>query len=395
MTVKKQIVLGALGIFLCIACNSKQTQKKSLNSHNDSLVSASHSCENASSRSAMLLASSNKKKDLKDSINPSSQEIKSNEVDGALGDMVEIPGGTFEMGADDTQWALPREFPKHKVKVNSFLMDTHEVTNAQFRQFVEETGYITIAERPVDWEELKKQLPPGTPKPDDALLQPGSMVFVAPERVYNLVDFSQWWQWVHGANWKHPEGPGSSIEGKDNYPVVQIAYYDALAYAKWAGKRLPTEAEWEWAARGGLKNTIYPWGKEYVEDGDPKCNYWTGTFPTKNTQEDGFYYAAPVKSFQPNGYGLYDMAGNVWEICFDWFDEKYYTSFNPSQVADNPQGPSKSYYRQDPYDPKRVVRGGSFLCNDSYCSSYRVSSRMPTSQDTGMNHTGFRCVKDI
>ncbi len=309
-------------------------------------------------------------------------------------EMVLIPAGTYDMGASDSRWALPREFPPHKVHVDAFYMDVHEVTNAQFREFVEATGYITIAERPVDWEELRKQLPPGTPKPPDESLLPGSMVFVQPAAVQNLLDYSQWWQWVTGADWKHPLGPGSSIAGKDNHPVVHVAYYDALEYAKWAGKRLPTEAEWEWAARGGLKDAIYPWGAEYVEDGTPKCNYWTGTFPTSNSEADGYYYSAPVKSFPPNGYGLYDMAGNVWEICMDWFDESYYQSFDPKQVANNPKGPSKSNYSQDQFDPRRVVRGGSFLCNDNYCSSYRVSARMPTSQDTGMIHTGFRCVKD-
>ena len=385
-------------IILILACkdsekgnhDSQADPAVSAHSETDSMVDHSN-CEKAGGRAAML-ANAN---------GVLVAEPNDREVTAAGGtaekqpdEMVLIPAGTFEMGASDSRWALPREFPKHKVHVDAFYMDVHEVTNAQFRAFVEATGYVTIAERPVDWEELRKQLPPGTPKPPDEALQPGSMVFIQPAEVQNLMDYSQWWHWVNGADWKHPQGPGSSIEGKDNHPVVHVAYYDALEYARWAGKRLPTEAEWEWAARGGLEDAIYPWGMEYVEDGTPKCNYWTGTFPTSNSEADGFYYSAPVKSFPPNGYGLYDMAGNVWEICSDWFDEGYYRTFNPNEVADNPQGPAKSNYSQDQYDPRRVVRGGSFLCNDNYCSSYRVSARMPTSQDTGMIHTGFRCVRD-
>ena len=356
----------------------------------DSMVDHSN-CEKAGGRAAML---ANAGGVLVPETGAPEAATSKNKSEVPYDEMVLIPAGTYEMGASDSQWALPREFPKHTVHVDAFYMDAHEVTNAQFREFVEATGYVTIAERPVDWEELKKQLPPGTPKPSEEALQPGSMVFVQPEAVQNLMDYSQWWRWVNGADWKHPLGPGSSIQGKDDHPVVHIAYYDALEYARWAGKRLPTEAEWEWAARGGLEDAIYPWGMEYVEEGTPKCNYWTGTFPTSNSEADGYYYSAPVKSFPPNGYGLYDMAGNVWEICADWFDEGYYRTFDPKKVADNPKGPAKSNYSQDQFDPRRVVRGGSFLCNDNYCSSYRVSARMPTSQDTGMVHTGFRCVKD-
>ena len=274
-------------------------------------------------------------------------------------------------------------------------MDIHEVTNAQFAAFVNSTGYKTISEKPIDWEKMKLQLPPNTPKPSDEILEAGSMVFKAPEDIYNLLDFSQWWKWVKGANWKHPNGPDSDIIGLENHPVVHIAYQDALGYAKWKGKRLPTEAEWEWAARGGLKNQIYPWGSNPVEAENPKCNYWSGTFPTNNNKKDGYELTAPVMQFSPNGYGLFDMAGNVWEICNDWYDENYYSSFKKGETADNPQGPKTWNYPREPYDPKRVIRGGSYLCNDSYCSSYRVSARMPNSQETGMSHTGFRCVKDL
>lgn len=309
--------------------------------------------------------------------------------------MVVIPSGTFTMGASDVKWALPRELPQHLVRIDSFYMDAHEVTNAQFSAFIKATGYVTIAERPINWETLKKQVLPGTPKPPDEDLQPGSMVFVAPTKAQNLSDYTQWWRWVKGADWRHPTGPGSSIVGKADYPVVQVAYKDAVAYAKWAGKRLPTEAEWEWAARGGLENKIYPWGNEYIESEPPRANYWTGIFPTDNTKADGFYYTAPVGSYEPNGYGLYDMAGNVWEYCSNRYDPNYYKTFDPHRVAYNPKGPTKSADPMEPQNPKRTIRGGSFLCNDSYCSSYRVSARMPTAEDTGLNHTGFRCVKDF
>lgn len=309
--------------------------------------------------------------------------------------MILVNGGVFLMGAKDQKMALAREFPQHKVSVNSFYMDVHEVTNAQFSEFVNATGYKTIAERPIDWEKIKSQLPPNTPKPDQEQLQPGAMVFYPSNKVVNFSDYSQWWKWVKGANWKHPFGPQSNIVGKENFPVVHVCYFDAVEYAKWSGKRLPTEAEWEYAARGGLKNKIYPWGDDPIDQGLPKCNYWTGTFPSKNTEADGFKGLAPVMNYAPNSFGLYDMAGNVWEICSDWFDAEYYQSFAPNTISTNPKGPLTWRYSLEPMDPKKVIRGGSFLCNDSYCSSYRVSARMPGSQDSGMSHIGFRCVKDI
>lgn len=309
--------------------------------------------------------------------------------------MAYIPEGIYSMGSSDPSLALARELPQHKVKVNAFYMDIHEVTNAQFSAFVEATNYKTIAEQEIDWEMLKKQLPKKTPRPNKDALQPGSMVFVESSDIYNLIDISQWWRWTKGANWRQPQGPGSNIIGKEKEPVVHICYFDALAYAEWCGKRLPTEAEWEWAARGGLKDKIYPWGNESVDEGIPKCNYWTGIFPSKNTKKDGFEGVAPVMQYAPNGYGLYDMAGNVWEICQDWYSENYYSLLDLSLIQDNPEGPETWNYPLEPKDPKRVIRGGSFLCNDSYCSSYRVSARMPYSQETGMSHTGFRCVKDV
>lgn len=308
--------------------------------------------------------------------------------------MVFIEGGTFEMGADNNQ-ARPDEYPKHPVKVHSFWMDEHEVTNAQFAEFIEETGYVTVAEKDVDWEVMKTQVPPGTPKPSEEMLKAGSMVFTPPSQAVPLNDYSQWWSWVVGANWKHPEGPESTIEGRENHPVVHICYNDALAYCKWAGKRLPTEAEWEYAARGGLNNNIYPWGNEHIEEGKPKANSWNGNFPNMNTQNDGYFATAPAKSYLPNGYGLYDMAGNVWEWTSDWYDMNYYQSLPTDKVTVDPKGPARSKDARNPYDERKTIRGGSFLCNDSYCSSYRVSARMPGEIYTGMSHTGFRCVKDI
>jgi formylglycine-generating enzyme len=307
--------------------------------------------------------------------------------------MALVPGGTFDMGGDNDQ-ADADEYPKHKVQVSPFYMDITEVTNAQFAKFVEATGYVTTAEKKPDWEEMKKTLPAGTPKPPDSVLQAASLVFRSSSGPVDLNDYSQWWGWVKGADWKHPQGPGSSISGKDNYPVVQVSWDDAMAYCQWAGKRLPTEAEWEFAARGGLINQIYPWGNEHVNAGRPKTNSWEGKFPYLNEQKDGYLTAAPVKSFSANGYGLYDMAGNVWEWCSDLYHYEYYKQLG-SAVAINPNGPAKSYDPQEPLAEKRSLRGGSFLCNDSYCSGYRVARRMKSSHDTGLEHTGFRCVRDM
>ena len=310
----------------------------------------------------------------------------------SLDPMVLIPSGTFMMGATKLDFALARELPTHEVELDSFFMDVHEVTNEAFARFVQETGYVTYAERPINWLALKSQLPEGTPKPPDSLLIPGSMVFQGNTEVFSMSDHSQWWEWVNGAYWRHPFGPGSSIQGLEKHPVVHISYFDARAYAHWSGKRLPTEAEWEWAARGGLEGQMYPWGSAPIDEGGAKCNYWTGIFPSYNSAEDGYASAAPVMQFEPNGYGLHDMAGNVWEICADWYDEKHYETVTEGDVWKNPIGPETWAYALEPNDPKRVMRGGSFLCNDSYCASYRVSARMPFSQETGMSHIGFRCV---
>jgi len=306
--------------------------------------------------------------------------------------MVWINAGEFLMGASDGEGS-DDEYPQHKVKLSGFWMDESEVTNAQFRAFVDASGYVTTAEKAIDWEEMKKQLPPGTPKPPDSLLAASSLVFNCSQHVVSLHDPSQWWTWVKGANWKQPQGPGSSIEGRDNYPVVHVSWDDANAYAKWAGKRLPTEAEWEYAARGGSVKQSFPWGDEAVERGKPKANTWQGDFPNSNTGWDGFKGLAPVKSFSANNYGLYDMAGNVWEWCSDWYDSDFYSQLKDSNTI-NPTGPMQSNDPMEPGLPKRILRGGSFMCNASYCKGYRVSSRMKSSPDTGLEHTGFRCVSD-
>ena len=313
----------------------------------------------------------------------------------SISEMKFIKGGIFYMGSDNEELALARELPKHLVEVNSFWMDVHEVTNQQFSDFVDATGYETTAEKTLKWDELKKDFPINTPKPGDDFFSPGSLVFKSPIKTDNLVDFSQWWFWIKGANWRHPNGPKSNIEGKENYPVVHVSYFDAVNYAKWCGKRLPTEAEWEFSARGGLENNLYPWGNNFLVNNIAQCNYWTGSFPVNNTKKDGYEGIAPIMQYSPNAYGLHDMSGNVWEICADWFDEDYYKSLVADEITKNPSGPKKWKYSAEPRDPKRVMKGGSFLCNESYCSSYRVSARMPNSQNSSASHIGFRCVKDI
>lgn len=304
--------------------------------------------------------------------------------------MKRIPGGIFSMGSYDAQGRAD-EYPVHQVRVKAFWMDESEVTNAAFAAFVKSTGYITTAEKAIDWAELSKQVPKGTPKPADSLLAPSSLVFVPTTGQVDLTDYSQWWAFKRGADWRHPTGPGSTIQGLENHPVVHVSWDDATAYARWAGKRLPTEAEWEWASRGGLSNKIYPWGDESVNSAPYKANSFQGHFPYEDQALDGYKTTtAPVKSFPANGYGLYDTAGNVWEWCSDWYRADYYKK-SPSL---NPHGPSSSHDPDEPGVAKRVMRGGSFLCNDGYCSSYRCSARMKSSPDSGLQHTGFRCVMD-
>jgi formylglycine-generating enzyme len=267
-------------------------------------------------------------------------------------------------------------------------MDKTEVTNAEFDRFVKATGYVTVAERKPRAEDFP------TAPPEN--LVAGSVVFTPPDHPVALNDHFQWWNYVKGANWRHPEGPLSSIKGRENHPVVHIAYEDALAYCKWAGKRLPTEAEYEFAERGGLDRKPYAWGDEFRPNGKFMANTFQGHFPDKNTGEDGYVTTAPVASFPPNGYGLYDLSGNVWEWTSDWYRPDYYkTLADKEEVARNPQGPNDSFDPGEPGVAKKVHRGGSFLCTDQYCSRYMVGGRGKGEPDTGTNHLGFRCVKDV
>lgn len=303
--------------------------------------------------------------------------------------MVWIPAGEFVMGSADGR---RNEYPPHAVRLHGFWMDTHEVTNAAFRRFVDATGYVTVAERTPDWDAMRKTLPPGTPKPPPEELRPGSLVFTPPAGPVPLDDEKQWWRWVPGACWKHPEGPGSGLAGRDDHPVVHVAFDDAAAYAAWAGKRLPTESEWEYAARGGLAGKRFTWGDEAPTETDgSKANIWQGEFPHRNTKADGYDRTAPVGRYPPNGYGLYDTAGNVWEWCADWYRADEYTL--RGDLSLNPRGPSASHDPREPLTPKRVIRGGSFLCHVTYCESYRPAARGGTATDTGLCHLGFRCAK--
>jgi formylglycine-generating enzyme required for sulfatase activity len=305
--------------------------------------------------------------------------------------MVWIAGGDFTMGSDAAD-ARADEKPPHRVRVDGFWMDETEVSNGEFNRFVEATGYVTTAERKPRWEDLKNQLPPGSARPADDALVPGSMVFTPSSEPIPLNVHARWWRWQPGADWRHPQGPDSSIEGKSSHPVIHVSWEDATAYARWAGKHLPTEAQWEFAARGGLERKPYVWGDEAPSIDPSRANIWQGRFPIADLGSDGFAGTAPVKSYPPNGYGLYDMAGNVWEWVADWYRADTYQGRAGRGLIANPLGPQDSFDPQEPYTSKRVIRGGSFLCNDSYCSGYRPSARMKTDPLTGLSHTGFRCV---
>jgi formylglycine-generating enzyme len=308
--------------------------------------------------------------------------------------MVWIPGGEFSMGAKESSAmndvgmkATLDSRPVHRVHVDGFFMDRTDVTNAQFEKFVNATGYVTVAERRPRAEDY-----PGAPTEN---LVAGSVVFSPPDHPTSLNDHYQWWAYVRGANWRHPLGPSSSIVGKGNYPVVHIAYEDAMAYAKWVGKRLPTEAEWEFAARGGVAGKTYIWGDEFRPDGKWMANTHQGHFPDKDAGLDGYIGIAPVAKFPPNGYGLYDMAGNVWQWTSDWYRPDYYQQLKAKGVARNPQGPESAFDPAEPNHAKKVQRGGSFLCTDQYCSRYMVGTRGKGDVDTGTNHLGFRCVMTV
>jgi formylglycine-generating enzyme required for sulfatase activity len=269
------------------------------------------------------------------------------------------------------------------VRVDGFWMDRTEVTNRQFAAFVRATGYVTVAERELDPKDF-----PGVPSEK---LVPGSVVFTPPKGPVPLDDFLAWWSYVPGASWRHPEGPNSSVEGRDEYPVVHVSFGDAQAYAEWARKRLPTEAEWEFAARGGLDRKRYVWGDELTPGGKWRVNNWQGRFPGQNVAADGYERLAPVGSFPANGFGLLDMAGNAWEWCSDWYRPGYEVTGSAPVV--NPRGPTSSHDPMEPGVPKRVQRGGSFLCSDLYCTRYLPGARGKGDVDSGASHLGFRCVK--
>jgi len=309
-------------------------------------------------------------------------------VDGPPG-MVWIAPGEFTMGSGASD-ANPDERPPHRVRVDGFWMDRSEVTNGQFRAFVEATNHLTTAERLPDLDEIMANLPSGASPPDSEKLVPASIVFNAPAQRVARDEFIEWWELKAGANWRHPHGPDSMIEGLDNHPVVHVLWFDAVAYSEWCGKRLPTEAEWEYAARGGLETQPYVWGNQRPTA--RHANLWQGTFPYRNLVEDGFAETALVRSFAPNGYGLSNMAGNVWEWCSDWYrHDTYARRAEPGPIA-SPTGPRDSFDPQEPAASKRVLRGGSFLCNATYCAGYRPSTQMKTTPDTSLSHSGFRCV---
>ena len=320
--------------------------------------------------------------------------------------MVWIPGGKFHMGGpgkDACQDALSATDPKkptcsllrsgftdsqptHEVEVNGFWMDEAEVTNDQFQKFIDATQYVTVAER-----KPKKEDFPGAP--EDVLI-PGSVCFKSPDHPVALNDFTAWWSYVPGACWNHPMGPKSDLNGKGNLPVVHVAYEDAEEYAKWAGKRLPTEAEWERASRGGREGGMYPWGDEFRPGGKWMANTWQGNFPSSDTGEDGWKGIAPVKKYPPNPYGLYDLSGNVWEWCSDWYRSDTYTEDSKRGVVRDPKGPKESFDPEEPEAKKRVHRGGSFLCSDQFCARYILGTRSKGEVSTGTSHLGFRCVKE-
>ena len=299
--------------------------------------------------------------------------------------MVWIPSGTFWMGCNDCD--MPDTQPVHLVSVDGFWMDRTPVTNNQFASFVKSTGYLTIAERKPD--------PKDYPGVDPSKLVAGSAVFTAPPGDVPLDDANQWWKYVPGASWKHPEGPDTTVEGREGHPVVHIAWEDAAAYALWKGMRLPTEAEFEFAARGGLDRNPYAWGAELKPEGAWAANTWQGRFPSNNLVEDGYLRTSPVTAFPANGFGLYDVAGNVWQWCADWYRPDYFATLAATGKADNPQGPPDSYDPNEPGARKRVQKGGSFLCSDRYCSRYLVGSRGRGAVDSGGSNIGFRCVKSL
>jgi sulfatase modifying factor 1 len=303
---------------------------------------------------------------------------------GAVESMVYLPGGVFRMGSDHH---YPEERPAHKVKVGPFRIDVSPVTNREFEAFVSDTGHVTMAEKPAD--------PADYPGADPGMLEPSSVVFVPPPGPVDMNNHYNWWNYIAGADWRHPRGPGSSLEGLEDHPVVHIAHEDAAAYAAWAGKQLPTEAEWEFAARGGRDDTEFAWGDELVPGGRHMANIWQGQFPWQNLASDGYAWTSPVGEFPPNDYGLFDMIGNVWEWTDDWYQQHDQLQGKPCCTIDNPRGGLReaSHDARSPITiPRRVTKGGSHLCAPNYCRRYRPAARMAQPIDTSTSHLGFRCV---
>ena len=368
--------LRAGRVLLLVLCICGIAQNRSVRSQNSSVGdSILVQCDRGISRHALQRAA----------LVETAEVFNSSELatpQGTPAGMVWIPGGRFWMGSDRLEDAQP----VHQVEVTGFWMDRTDVTNEEFSRFVKATGYVTIAERPLDPKEFPNLAP------DE--LAPGAVVFTPPAGPVPLDHPLAWWRFVRGANWRHPQGSGSNVTGKGKYPVVQIAWPDAVAYAKWAGKRLPTEAEWEFAARAGRDRQTYPWGNELNPNGKWMANTFQGHFPYKNTSEDGYAGVAPVASFAPNDFGLYDMSGNVWQWVSDWYRPDYYAQLQRDQVVSNPLGPSDSYDPQELGVAKRVQKGGSFLCTDQYCERYMPGARGKGDPETGTNHLGFRCVRE-
>ncbi len=394
-SIRKTIVCFIILLLcVCVRCTNKDSKKNTTENE--------HTSANSNFIADSLLGKQYLNKKYLDAIEKIN--VNHQKAEDSIG-MVYIKGGTFSMGGDrpagfenmpSTALAQADEFPKHEVRVSDFLMDEHEVTVGEFLEFVKATGYKTVAEQDIDWEELKKQVPAGTPKPKDSLLKAGALVFHLVKRNENPDNLDDWWTYTPGANWKNPDGKQDKLKELLRYPVTQVSWYDAVAYAKWVGKRLPTEAEFEYALRSGKQNNMYPWGNEKLNDKKYYGNFLQGDFPYTNTVKDGYALTAPVKSFPPNAYGLYDLVGNVWEWTNDWYSAIYYKELSDKGgVANNPSGPEKTYEVNNPYMVSKVVRGGSFLCSDGWCSGYRNSRRMRLSPDSGMQHVGFRCVRSI
>lgn len=391
----KIVTFSLLALCLQVFCINREKETLQI-SEEDSLYCGSMSRANS------VVSDQNLETDVLDEINV----IQTNKaIDEPFLGRVKISGGAFEMGGDTPdgfenipKTALPQgdKLPKHKDQINAFWMDEHEVTNAQFRVFVDATGYITIAERTILWEDIKNQVPPEIPEPPKEKLLPGSLVFHYADKNALKDNLENWWIFVKGANWLQPKGPGSSIEGFDNYPVTQVSCYDAVAYTKWGGKRLPTEAEYEYAMRGGQPNQMYPWGNDKTNEGEFYANHLQGEFPYTNTKDDSFEYLAPIKSFPSNGYGLYDIAGKYGNgLMIDAVQHNYYELVQSGSISKNPQGPEEGFETQNNFMKNKSLKGGSFLCHDGWCSGYRNARRLRTSPDTSLERKGSKGVKDL